>query len=53
MMPKERCPELKVIRAGDEAGYICKLVDKWCLIETGYPCEEYETILKDMKEEEL
>ena len=43
----QECPELRKIRAGDEIGYICKLVDKWCLREAGYPCEEYDRIIEE------
>lgn len=40
------CPELRKVKGGDEIGYICKLVDKWCLKEYGQPCEEYDKIMK-------
>lgn len=43
-----RCPELKVIRGGDEEAYLCKLVDKWCLLEHGYECEEYDKIKEEL-----
>ena len=49
---REKCPELRKIRGGDEIGYICKLADKWCLKEYGYPCEEYDRIMKEMEDEE-
>ena len=42
-----KCPELKMIRGGDEAQGICKLINKWCLKESGYPCEEYERIMEE------
>ncbi len=42
-----KCPELRIIRGGDETRGICKLVDKWCLKEHGFPCEEYDKIIKE------
>lgn len=45
------CPELRKIGAGDEIGYMCKLVDKWCLREYGQKCEEYGRIMKEMADE--
>ena len=41
------CPELKLIRGGDEVQGLCKLVDKWCLRECGYECEEYDRIIEE------
>ena len=46
------CPELRKIGAGDEIGYYCKLADKWCLKEHGYPCEEYNRIAEEERNEE-
>jgi|TARA_Y100000310_G_C20697691_1_gene826908 hypothetical protein len=45
---KTECPELRKIQGDDEIGYICKLVDKWCLREYGQDCEEYERIMKEI-----
>ncbi len=42
-----KCPALKIIRGGDESQGICLLVDKWCLLEGGYPCDERDIILKE------
>lgn len=49
---EKECPELKKIGAGDEIGYFCKLVDSRCLKEYGYPCPEYDRIMKELKEEQ-
>ena len=48
---KPRCPELKVIQGGDEAGYICKETDKWCLVEYGQPCDKYDQLLTNEYDE--
>ena len=43
---KERCPELKAVRIGDEACYWCDLSDHPCMVEYGdNECEIYEEYL--------
>ncbi len=48
-MIKERCPECKTIRGGDESMDLCTLGlrDKPCLIEHGGECEYYNEFLKE------
>ncbi len=48
---KPKCPELQVIQGGDEAGYICKETDKWCLVECGLSCDIYDQWLDNDYEE--
>jgi hypothetical protein len=31
---------------------MCDLVDKWCLMEGGEPCEEYANYLEEMRKED-
>ena len=50
--PEEReCPELRKIRGGDEIGYICNLVGKFCLKEYTGKCEEYDRIVDEDKKD--
>ncbi|KKN74968.1 hypothetical protein LCGC14_0384700 [marine sediment metagenome] len=39
-----RCPHIRTLRGGDETQDMCDLVDKWCLIEHGGDCEEWDKI---------
>ncbi|KKN64725.1 hypothetical protein LCGC14_0488570 [marine sediment metagenome] len=44
----ERCPELRVVRAGDEAYYWCNLSDHACEVEyNNSECEDYNEWLKE------
>ena len=44
------CPYLKEQMVGDEIYMWCNLVDKWCLLEGGCECEEYEEFLREVEE---
>lgn len=47
----EECPHRKSIVGGDEVGYVCDLVDKWCLLESGIECDVWEDIQEEWKNE--
>ena len=49
---EDQCPHRKFIRAGDETSSVCTLVDKMCLVEHGYECEEWEIIKKEWESEQ-
>ena len=38
---------------GYEGSYMCNLVDKYCLVEYGNECEEYNNYLKEVEIDEL
>ena len=45
------CPELRKVRAGDEAYYWCNLSDHPCMREyDDVECEEYNDIMKETEE---
>ena len=51
------CPYMKQHTAVDykrdkvyEGPVMCDLVDKWCLLESGMECEEYDRFLKESDE---
>ena len=46
-----KCPELRATLVGDETYYFCTLIEKICIREYGYECEEYETIKKETDQE--
>jgi len=49
------CPELRKLKAGDEAHYYCELTERpsgriqGCPREYGYKCEEYKRIIKEVE----
>ena len=56
---KERCPHQKGSPVAYdferdkvyEGAVMCSLVDKYCLLESGLPCETYEEYLKELASE--